>query len=145
MNFVYFDIDHAIAVHDEIILNSGGLLGLMNIDLLKGSLAHVQNDLYYPDIEHKLTHLFYSINKNHSFQDGNKRAAIVLSSYFLEINGLSFLCDVFIRRTENITVHIANNVIDKDLLQEIITSIIYENDYSEGLKLKIYLALNAHQ
>lgn len=142
MNYVYFDIDHAIAVHDEIIIRSGGLLGLLNIGLLEGSLAHVQNDFYYPDIEHKLTHLFYSINKNHSFKDGNKRAAIILSAYFLQINGLRSIAAVFIRRMENITVHIANNLIDKDLLFEIITSIIYENDYSEELKLKIFIALS---
>jgi len=142
MNFVYFDIDHAIAVHDEIIVQSGGLIGLLNIGLLEGTLAHVQSDLYYPEIEDKLTHLFYSINKNHSFQDGNKRAAIVLSSYFLQINGLRSISSIFIKRMENITVHIANNLIDKDLLFEIIYSILYENDYSEELKLKIFIALS---
>ena len=38
---------------------------------------------------------------------------------------------------ENIAVCVADNKIDKDLLFEIITSIIYEEDYSEELKLKI--------
>ncbi|MEY3499157.1 MAG: hypothetical protein RL308_826 [Bacteroidota bacterium] len=45
-------------------------------------------------------------------------------------------------RLENITVYVADNKIDKDLLFEIIQSIIYEADYSEELKLKIYNALN---
>ncbi len=139
--FAYFNITHAINVHDEIINHSGGLLGILNIGLLEASLELLQNDSYYPDIEHKLTHLFYSVNKNHSFQDGNKRSAIILSAYFLEINGLKFICEKFIARTENITVHIANNLIDKDLLYEIITSILYEDDYNEELKLKIFNAL----
>lgn len=41
---------------------------------------------------------------------------------------------------ENIAVDVADNRIDKDLLFEIITSIIYDDDYSEGLKLKMIYA-----
>jgi death-on-curing protein len=100
-------------------------------------LEHIQNEWYYPELEHKLTHLFYSINKNHSFQDGNKRASIALSPYFLEINNCSFRVELFIAEMENISVDVADNRIDKDLLFEIISSIIYEEDYSEELKLKI--------
>lgn len=137
MAFAYFDTAHAIEVHDEIINQSGGVLGILNINLLESVIEHVQNDLYYPDLEHKLTHLFYSINKNHSFQDGNKRASIALSAYFLEINNCSFRVEHFIAEMENIAVDVAENRIDKDLLYEIINSIIYDDDYSEELKLKI--------
>lgn len=140
MAFAYFDTLHAISVHDEIINQSGGLLGVLNIGLLDSTLAHVQNDFYYPELEHKVTHLFYSINKNHSFQDGNKRASIVLSAYFLEINNCSFMVKRFVEEMENITVDVADNRIDKDLLFEIIFSLIYEEDYSEELKLKIIYA-----
>lgn len=140
MAFAYFDTTHAIEVHDEIINQSGGVLGILNINLLESVIEHVQNDLYYPDLEHKLTHLFYSINKNHSFQDGNKRASIALSAYFLEINNCSFRVERFIAEMENIAVDVADNRIDKDLLFEIITSIIYDDDYSEELKLKIIYA-----
>lgn len=140
MAFAYFDTAHAINVHDVIINKSGGALGILNIGLLESVLAHVQNDLYYPELEHKLTHLLYSINKNHSFQDGNKRASIFLSAYFLEINNCSFRVDRFIFEMENIAVDVADNRIDKDLLFEIVNSIIYEDDYSEELKLKIIYA-----
>ena len=95
---------------------------------------------YYPELEHKLTHLFFSINKNHSFQDGNKRASIVLSAYFLEINNCSFRTMRFLAEMENVAVDVADNRIDKDLLFEVINSIIYEDDYSEELKLKIIYA-----
>lgn len=141
MAFIYFDTVHAVEVHDEIIRKSGGLLGVLNIGLLDSTLDHVQNDLYYPNLEDKVTHLFHSINKNHSFQDGNKRASIVLSAYFLEINGLDFRVSIFMERMENIAVYVADNKVDKELLFEIIQSIIYEADYSESLKLKIFNAL----
>lgn len=141
MAFIYFDSSHAIEVHDSIIIKSGGLLGILNIGLLESTLEHIQNDLYYPHIENKVTHIFHSINKNHSFQDGNKRASIALSAYFLEINGYDYRVSIFIERMENIAVYVADNKIDKDLLFEIVQSIIYEEDYNEELKLKIVKAL----
>jgi death-on-curing protein len=137
MQFNYFTSTYAIQVHDEIINNSGGSLGILNIGLLESTLEHLQNDLYYPEIENKVTHLFYAINKNHSFQDGNKRASIALSAYFLEINNLSFRVNRFIEEMENIAVDVADNRIDKDLLFEIVCSLTYENDFSEELKIKI--------
>ncbi|MCG9881642.1 MAG: type II toxin-antitoxin system death-on-curing family toxin [Bacteroidia bacterium] len=140
MAFAYFDTAHAVEVHDEIINQTGGVLGVLNINLLESVIEHLKNEIYYPDLEHKLTHLFYSINKNHSFQDGNKRASIALSAYFLEINNCSFRVERFIAEMENIAVDVADNRIDKDLLFEIITSIIYNDDYSEELKLKIIYA-----
>jgi death-on-curing protein len=137
MAFTYFDTSHAISVHDEIIKQSGGLLGIININLLESVLWHIQNEFYYPELEDKITHLFYSINKNHSFQDGNKRASIALSAYFLEINDCAFRVERFISEMENIAVDVADNRVDKDLLFEIVYSIVYEDDYSEELKLKL--------
>ena len=140
MAFAYFDTAHAITVHDEIINQSGGAYGILNVGLLESVIGHIQNDFYYPELEHKLTHLVYSINKNHSFKDGNKRASIALSSYVLVINNCSFRIERFIIEMENVAVDIADNRIDKKLLFEIISSIIYEEDYSEELKLKIIYA-----
>lgn len=140
MAFVYFDTSHAIEVHDAIIQESGGAMGILNVGLIESVIEHMQNDFYYPELEHKLTHLFFSINKNHSFQDGNKRASIALSAYFLEINNCAFRVEKFIAEMENISVDVADNRIDKDLLFEIINSLIYEDDYNEELKLKIIYA-----
>lgn len=138
--YIYFDTEHAISVHDQIIINSGGILGIINYGLLESSIEHMKNDLYYPNFEDKLTHIFFSINKNHCFNDGNKRASIALSAYFLEINNCGFIVPKFIEKMENISVDVADNKIDKDLLFEIIYSILYEYDFNEGLKLKIVLA-----
>ena len=109
MAFAYFDTTHAVKVHDEIIEKSGGEQGILNIGLLESVLEHVQNDLYYPELEHKMTHLFFSINKNHSFQDGNKRASLALTAYFLEINNCDFRVSRFIQQMENFSVDVADN------------------------------------
>jgi death-on-curing protein len=141
LHFFYFDVEHAVKVHDWIIEYSGGRAGNNNLDLLGSPLEMIQHDLYYPAIEDKLTHLVYSINKNHAFNDGNKRSSIALGAYFLELNGYEYCIQSFVKQMENIAVWVADNVIDKDLLYEIITSLIYEDDYSEALKLKLTLAL----
>ena len=44
---------------------------------------------------------------------------------------------------ENIAVWVADNVINKELLHQIITSVLYEDDYSEAVKLAIVEAVEA--
>lgn len=134
---LYFDTAHAITVHDDIINKSGGFQGIRDLGQLESILEHIQYDLYYPNFEDKLTHLFYAINKGHTFSDGNKRSSIALSTYFMEVNGYDFAVSKFIIEMENIAVDVADNRVDKDLLSEIIFSILYEYDYGDELKLKI--------
>lgn len=141
--FFYFDIHDAIKVHDWIIEQSGGLVGENNLGLLESTLEHIQNDSYYPEIHHKLTHLVFAINKFHSFIDGNKRSSIALGAYFLELNGYDFLVKKFVLSMENITVWVAEGKICKDLLGELIESLIFEEDFSEGLKFKLTEAIMA--
>ena len=137
LEILYFDSTHAINVHDDIISKSGGFPGIRDQGQLESILEHIQNDLYYPNFEDKLTHLFYAVNKGHTFSDGNKRSSIALSTYFLEVNGYDFIVSKFIIEMENIAVDVADNRVDKVLLSEIIYSILYEYDYSDELKLKI--------
>ena len=145
VRFLYFDITHGVNTHDWIIENSGGLSGTKDIGQLASPLEHIQNDDYYPEIEDKLTHLVFSINKHHAFTDGNKRSSLALGAYFLELNGFDYIVKRFIKDMENIAVWVADNVIDKSLLRQIITSILYEDDYSEGIKLAIFEAVQHQQ
>ncbi|MGI2171566.1 type II toxin-antitoxin system death-on-curing family toxin [Shewanella sp. MF05960] len=136
--YFYFDVTYAVNTHDWIIENSGGLTGTKDIGQLESPLEHIQNDWYYPEIEDKLTHLVFSINKNHAFNDGNKRSSLALGAYFLELNGFDYIVQHFVREMENIAVWVADNVIDKALLHKIISSILYDDEYSIALKLEIY-------
>jgi len=137
MAFIYFDLEYAVKEHDYIIDKSGGLKGAKDLGVLEATLDFVKNDVYYPELEDKVAYLFFSINKNHSFNDGNKRSSIALSAYFLELNGFDSVVKTFIGRMENIAVDVADNVIDRDLLKDIITSLIYEDDLSYEIKLRI--------
>ena len=135
--FFYFDTSYAIDIHDWIIGNSGGLEGSREIGLLDSALTHIQNDLYYPTFEEKLKHLILAVNKFHPFQDGNKRSSLVLGAYFLDLNGYDHCIDKFIFEMENIVVWLAEGRIDDDLLLDIVTSIIYEDEFSESVKLRL--------
>lgn len=138
----YFDITHAVREHDWIIENSGGLAGIKNLAYLDSALDHIQNDLYYPEFQDKLTHLVFAINKFHAFNDGNKRSSLALGAYFLELNGYEYCVTKFVLEMENIAVWLAEGKIDKELLNEIVTSLIFEDDYSEELKLRILSAVS---
>lgn len=137
MPLIYFDIKYAIKAHDTILKVSGGIIGIKDPGNLESILDHIQNDEYYPSFEEKLTHLVYAVNKGHCFTDGNKRTSIALGAFLLEVNGLDLLVNKFIIEMENIAVLVADNKIDKELLGDIIASILNEEEYDENLKLRI--------
>lgn len=139
----YFDLPHAIEVHDKIIEISGGMSGYdpEKVKMLESTLEHIQNDLYYPTFIDKITHLLFSINKNHVFFDGNKRSSLALSAYFLQVNGYDHCVTDFIRQMENIVVWVADNIIEKDLLSQIIEDIIMGQN-REQVQLALIRALS---
>jgi death on curing protein len=131
-------IDEVIEIHRKTVdVSGGGSLGILSTHSLEAALEHIQNDDYYPDFVDKLTHLFYAANKSHCFQDGNKRIAISLGMKFLLDNGYLYVIQKFAEKMEMVSYQVAAGRIDKTLLQEIVSSILFENDYSEALKLKL--------
>ncbi len=141
---IYLTLERAIEIHRETIRNSGGGdLGHINMGCLDSCLEHIQNDDYYPSFEDKLTHLVWSINRNHSFSDGNKRLSITLGAAFLLLNGYMYCVSRFMTEMENISYHLAAGRIEKDLLQRLIHSFLEaEQDFDESLKLE-YLEASA--
>lgn len=134
----YLDYDSLYDVYLKTVdVSGGGLKGVLDRGRIEGILEQTKNDIYYPDIEDKVTYLFFSFNKYHCFQDGNKRIALSACVQFLNNNGYLYMLSRFIREMENISIHVASGKIDRDLLKEIIKSLIYEDEYSEELKIKI--------
>lgn len=132
-------IDEVIEIHRKTVdVSGGGSLGILNTHSLEAALELIQNDDYYPTFSEKLTYLFFAANKSHCFQDGNKRIAISLGMRFLLDNGYVFVVQKFAHKMEMVSYQLAAGRIDKELLHEIINSILFENDYSEELKLKIW-------
>ena len=135
-------IDEVIKIHKKTVeVSGGGTLGIINLHFLESALEHIKNDEYYPTFIDKLTHLFFVANKSHSFLDGNKRIAIALGMKFLLNNGYLSIIQIFAEKMESISYHLAAGRISKDLLREIIDSILNQDEYSDELKLKIINAI----
>ena len=145
LRYLYFDVPHAVETQRWVIEKSGGLPGVKNVEHLESVLGHIQNDWYYPEMADKLCHLVFSINKNHPLNDGNKRSSIALGAYFLELNGYDYVVTRFVLEMENISVYVADNVVNKELLREIVASLLYEDDFSEKLKLALIEAISSSQ
>ncbi len=142
MALIYLTLEQAIEIHAKTVeVSGGGVLGHFELGPLEGVLAHIQNDDYYPTLEEKLTHLFFSACKFHCFEDGNKRIAITLCAQILLFNGYMYCVGHFMREAENISYHVAAGNIPKELLARWITAVLNGDEDDESLKLDIYHAI----
>lgn len=142
---LYIDFKDICDIYENVVeVSGGGIKGILDRGRIEGILEAVKNDDYYPEIEDKVSYLFFSLNKYHCFQDGNKRIALAICIQFLNLNGYLFVLRRFTMEMENISIHVAAGVINRDLLTDIIQSIIYEDDFSESLKLRIIEAIGVY-
>ena len=144
MKTIYITKEQAIDTHRKTILYSGGGdCNIINEGYLCSALELIQIDEFYPTFEDKLVHLVWSINRNHSFSDGNKRLSITLGVQFLSMNGYLFCISRFLHEMENVSYHLASGRIDKYLLRDIIHSILEgEIDFDIELKSRILYAID---
>ena len=139
---IYFGSTDAIEHHDLVIEKSGGLRGVKDIGLLETVLDFIQNDLYYPTFEEKLTHLVYGVAKNHAFLDGNKRSSIALGALFLKLNGYpDSIVDQFMKQMESIVLVTVIIQISKYDLFELIALLINGLPYTDELEIKLTTAI----
>lgn len=143
-NVIYITIEEALGVYRKTIeCSGGGMEGVIDDGKLKAALDFVQNDDYYPTFEEKLVYLIYSVNRNHAFEDGNKRLSITLGGDFLLRNGYLYCLRRYFTEMENISYHLAAGRIDKELLSKLVHSFLEnEEDFSEELKMELYEAIS---
>jgi len=81
---------YVLLIHEDVIKNSGGSLGVRDINLIHSAVQRVHATAFgielYPTIWQKAAALFHSLIKNHGLIDGNKRTAIVCLETFLILN-----------------------------------------------------------
>lgn len=81
-----------IAVHDALIDEFGGSMGLRDRGALESALARPQIG-YYDGLIEEAAALMESLAMNHPFVDGNKRIAFATTAIFLGMNGHFIDCD----------------------------------------------------
>ena len=80
-----------IRLHERIIEQTGGSLGIRNKDGLESALAQPYmtfgGEPLYPTLAEKASALGFSLIMNHPFVDGNKRVGFIVMALFLKRNG----------------------------------------------------------
>jgi death-on-curing protein len=88
---VYLSAFDILAVHDRVIEETGGMLGVREGNLLRSIAERPKTSFggteQFPDIFTKAAVYLESIATYHVFLDGNKRTAISVAGVFLSLNG----------------------------------------------------------
>ena len=92
MNYVYPEIGEAIIIHDALIREFGGAMGIRDEGALAAALMRPQLG-YYDSLIEEAAALLESLANNHPFVDGNKRTALAVTDTFLHLNGYFIDCD----------------------------------------------------
>lgn len=144
LDIIYLTRNQVIETFSKTIdYSGGGTKSGLNQNLLDDILDAVRNDAECPTFEDKLTYLVYTINRNHVFADGNKRLSITVGALFLLLNGYMSCTNRYMAEMVNMSRHLATGRIDKELLHDVLGSILNgETDYDEGLKLRYLEAIS---
>ena len=88
----WFTREECLALHDLILSQYGGIVGVRDENLLESALARPRQRFAYgrPHPAEVAAAYAAGIIKNHPFLDGNKRTGFMLAGGFLERNGLFF-------------------------------------------------------
>jgi death-on-curing protein len=96
-NRKWIRLDVVLAVHEAVIDEHGGSLGVRDVALLESALARAQHaDAYAEqllDVPHLAAIYSLAISRNHPFVDGNKRVALAILELFLELNRYVLIAD----------------------------------------------------
>ncbi len=138
----YISYAEALNVYEKTIEKSGGgFSGIRDQGGMESVLDFMQNDLYYPDFVSKLSYLVFRFCSGHFFNDGNKRIALTLGTYFLYKNGHYWAAAQFMQRMEAIIYHIAASNIGDELLLKIMACVVDCLDFDEELKIELIHAM----
>ena len=79
-------IEEVVAIHDVLVHETGGALGLRDPGALESALMRPQLG-YYDGLIEEAAAMMESLAMNHPFVDGNKRVALGATDAFLRLNG----------------------------------------------------------
>ena len=82
----YPTLQEALYLHEKLIQEFGGKVGVRDLGLLESSLSRPKSG-YYETLAEQGAALFQSLAMNHCFIDGNKRVAFALTAVFFQLNG----------------------------------------------------------
>ena len=91
---IKFDSDKVLLLHQLLIQETGGSVGVRDFGLLESALNSAYQTFdgqeLYPTKQEKAARIGHSLVSNHAFVDGNKRIGMYIMITFLEVNGIAF-------------------------------------------------------
>lgn len=93
--WLWLDASVLLMVHDEQLVEHGGISGVRDMGMFESALAKPQNLAVYgvPDFAELAASYGLGLAKNHPFFDGNKRTAFIAVDLFLQLNGYQLIAD----------------------------------------------------
>ena len=89
MNWI--TIEELLLIHEQVILETGGTPGILNLGGLESALLRplttLRGEELFPNLWDKAAVLIHSLISYHPFADGNKRTALVAADVFFRLNG----------------------------------------------------------
>jgi death-on-curing protein len=112
----YLTLSEVLELHRQLIEQSGGAMGILNLGGLESALAQPRmtfagSDLY-PTIAEKASALGFSLIQNQPFIDGNKRTGHAAMEVFLVLNG--FEIQASLNEQEHIILQVASGEMERD-------------------------------
>ncbi len=116
----YLTLIEILKLHRRILEQSGGALGIRDMNLLESALAQPRmtfdgKELYQSLLE-KSAALGFSIIMNHPFVDGNKRTGHAATETFLVLNGMEINASV--DEQERVMLAIASGELGREAFVE---------------------------
>ncbi|QMW05820.1 type II toxin-antitoxin system death-on-curing family toxin [Spirosoma foliorum] len=113
---VFLSLTDALSLHERIILQSGGSLGVRNRDAIASALiqpfATFDGQQLYPTLVDKAALAGYLLICNHPFVDGNKRIGHAVMEVVLILNGFEIAASV--DEQEKIILQVADGTLSRE-------------------------------
>ena len=95
---IFLSLANVLALHERIIQQSGGSLGIRNQEVVSSALvqpfATFDGQELYPSLVDKAALAGYLLICNHPFVDGNKRIGHAVMEVLLVLNGFEIAADI---------------------------------------------------
>ncbi len=114
--FFFLSVEMVMQIHQRVIEEFGGDLGLRDRGLLESAVAMPQStfggSFLHVDLADKAAAYLFHLCANHAFIDGNKRVAVAAAEVFILANG----CELSASDDEliEITLSVAQGLASKD-------------------------------
>jgi death-on-curing protein len=113
----YLAVRHILRIHERVIETSGGDPTILDLGKIDSAVAQprmtFEGGSLYPTLAEKAAALAFSLNKNHPFQDGNKRTSHAAMEMFLLRNGHEI--DATVDEQEAVFLGVAAGHISRDV------------------------------